>query len=312
MKRRIFTTDPAFDFSFDHIDAVQGLGFTTVVSHIDLKELKTKKHKSGRNIIDHDWFQTNLTDKAPGYQAVGLHLLPKDRSRLKLDGSIHGQHIGDRDDVNEYFVCASTQKDFDKRVLHEEGHEYETDDIVLHHYSAGGNFKEFYRRIILMLKLKFLQLQLAQLLMRKPLSKFIQDAIGHDASPSDLAPDELGCAESVSTILHSYEFGRFDIVTYTLTLYDILRKRPDYEQITIPEPNAIILSPTTMGNDKFPGHTGFVRRFENGDWVIASNNSFGTNKGKFTDNMTLKGWTKRYAKEGGFPVFFFRKKGTST
>jgi hypothetical protein len=304
MKRRIFTTDPAFDFTFDRIDAVQGFGFTTLVSHIDLKELKTKKHKSGRNIIDHDWFQEHLTDKSPGFQSVGLHLLPKDRSRLKLDGSIHGQHIGDRDDVNEYFVCASTQKDFDKRVLHEEGHEYETDDISLHYYATRGDFETFYRRIrpssfmdILKLKLKALQLQLAQLLMRKTFLQACTEALGTDATPDDLVPDTVACAITVSTLIRKVD-PSFPLIAGTWTLWDVVRHRKDWQLVSEPVPGALVLSPTGTGKKGTVGHVGVIME----DGTIASNNS---KTGKFEKNYTLASWRAYFAVKQGMPVHIF-------
>lgn len=138
--------------------------------------------------------------------------------------------------------------------------------------------------------------------MRKSLLQLVEEHIGTDASPSDLAPDELGCAESVSTILNKYESGRFNIVTGTYSLLDSLLMCQDYKQVPVPIPGAIIISATGTSTKKGAvGHTGFV--LENG--VIASNDS---RTGKFLKNYTVDTWNAYYKDKLAFPVYYFIKK----
>lgn len=125
--------------------------------------------------------------------------------------------------------------------------------------------------------------------------------IGIDASPNDLVPDELGCAETVSNIIQQYD-SSFPIITGTWTLWDYLRRHPKARQVTIPMPGAIVISPT--GESKhgrkapFVGHTGFVSARN----TIMSNDSA---TGKLLINYTVDTWKARWEKEGGYPVYYF-------
>lgn len=123
--------------------------------------------------------------------------------------------------------------------------------------------------------------------------------LGTDASPNDLAPDELGCAETVSTIINKASF-KMPIILSTREFYNYLNT--NWLQVSVPLPGDIILSPTGFGgkNGVANGHTGIVGTGE----AIMSNNS---STGKFERNYTLASWKARYADKGGYPVWFFRK-----
>lgn len=125
--------------------------------------------------------------------------------------------------------------------------------------------------------------------------------LGKDASPSDEAPDEFGCAETVNAI-HKQCFGDSiggDVSTYRL--YQALLKRKDFIRAEVPETGDIIISPTGYGNGVVKnGHAGIVMK----DGKIASNNS---KTGLFQENYTLISWDKRFAQLSGYPVYFYRK-----
>lgn len=123
--------------------------------------------------------------------------------------------------------------------------------------------------------------------------------LGKDASPNDLAPDELACAESVSDIINQAGFP-MPIILSTKELYNYLKI--NWLQITTPLAGDVIISPTGLGgnNGITNGHTGIVGL--NG--VIMSNNSA---TGNFLQNYTLSTWKARYQDKGGFPILFFRK-----
>lgn len=125
---------------------------------------------------------------------------------------------------------------------------------------------------------------------------------GKDASPNDLAPDELGCADSVCAIL--FKSLKEPGVKYTVStaqLYRELSYSYNWMMVQIPKRGDVIISPTGWGNGGLSnGHTGIMVS-EN---EIASNNS---NTGKFEQNYTIQTWKDRYVKLGGFPVFYFRK-----
>jgi hypothetical protein len=126
--------------------------------------------------------------------------------------------------------------------------------------------------------------------------------INTDASPQDIAPDELGCAESVSNIVRSV-IPNFPVITGTWTLYDRLNKDSRFDKVSDPQRGDIIISPTgTLANAPFPGHVGILSDYTN----IMSNDS---NSGEWRQNYTLRTWNARW-KAAGYPVYFYRYNGT--
>lgn len=125
--------------------------------------------------------------------------------------------------------------------------------------------------------------------------------LGTDVSPEDLAQDELGCAESVSTILAQY-FPPFQVITGTYTLYLALKGAVEFVEVKSPLPGDIVISPTGLGgkNKIKHGHTGIV-----GEYLTIMSNDSAT--GKWITNYTVDSWRKRYGSTGGYPVVFFRK-----
>lgn len=126
--------------------------------------------------------------------------------------------------------------------------------------------------------------------------------IGRDASPNDVAPDELGCAESVQDV-HKAAFGSYlgaNIVS-TASLYQTLCARHDFAKVLNPLPGDIIISPTGMGgkNGVLNGHTGIIAKYG-----ILSNDS---RTGTWEENYTLDAWRRYYGVKGGYPLFYFRK-----
>ena len=125
--------------------------------------------------------------------------------------------------------------------------------------------------------------------------------IGKDASPNDEAPDEFGCAESVSTIL--LKSGCIiPIFLSTSELNVFLLKSPNWALIASPRRGDVIMSPTGMGgkNGVNHGHTGIMLS----PTLIASNNSA---TGSFEQNYTLDSWTRRYKIKGNYPILFYRR-----
>jgi peptidoglycan hydrolase-like protein with peptidoglycan-binding domain len=127
--------------------------------------------------------------------------------------------------------------------------------------------------------------------------------IGRDASPSDLAPDEVGCADSVSAVLQTAlgsEMG-IDYTISTALLYKELMASKAYTMVQTPQAGDILVSPTGLGNGGLSnGHTGIWG--ENG--LIMSNSSA---TGNFMQNYNADTWKARYVALGGFPMCTFRK-----
>jgi hypothetical protein len=152
--------------------------------------------------------------------------------------------------------------------------------------------------------LSFLQRLLAKLLMKPSLLQACKDALGTDASPKDLANDEVGCAETVTNILRKvYPETPIDLSTKSLFSYF---ESPKNGWVRVDDylPETIVLSYTSSGVRGSIGHVGIM--MDNG--TIASNNSFGVNKGKFTQNFTPATWKKRYSDIQQMPIYLYRRK----
>lgn len=148
--------------------------------------------------------------------------------------------------------------------------------------------------------IRLLQTVLKSLSMKPTLSDVARGYLGTDASPSDRASDEFGCSESVTTIVKQL-YPEMPIILGTWTLWMHLRDpKNGWVEVDGYEQDAIVISPT--GTGRGTGHVGICM----GDDLIASSNSIGTLKGKFTQNYTVGTWTGRYAQKQGMPVLFFK------
>lgn len=144
---------------------------------------------------------------------------------------------------------------------------------------------------------KLLQyLGIKQATMKKNLYAVTLQNLNVDISPRDLAPDVLGCAESVSEMVRKVLPG-FPVITGTSTLYATLLKHPKFRRVAGYQPGTIIISPTGMGDGAFPGHTGICLAGEK----IASNTSA---NGKFEQNYTQESWRNRWGAHK-FPIYYF-------
>lgn len=144
-----------------------------------------------------------------------------------------------------------------------------------------------------------------QLLMKTSLLQVCKDHLGTDASPNDEAPDELGCANTL-TVLLKQVYPEVPVMVSTIKLYEYLKNPSNgFKYVSESEigPETIIISPTASGNGKIPGHCGVF--LENK--LIASNSSLPPNVGKFIVNFTVDTWKARYRDFGGMPVFYFVK-----
>lgn len=124
--------------------------------------------------------------------------------------------------------------------------------------------------------------------------------IGLDASPNDVAPDELGCAETVNEIVKKalgYPAGG---TVSTNQMYKALAKSTKFIKVDQALPGDIIISPTGYGTGGLPnGHVGI---FDTPELIMSNSSKTGT----FEKNYTLTEWVKRYRNKGGYPIYFFR------
>lgn len=120
-----------------------------------------------------------------------------------------------------------------------------------------------------------------------------QSMIGKDASPKNLAPQELSCAEGVSNIIHKV-FSDFPTdVLSTADLHTLLKKSPHFTSTLTPKRGCVIVSPRTAIQ---PGHTGIFIS----DTEIASNSSA---TGLFQNNYNFEGWIKYFRITKGLHAF---------
>lgn len=127
-------------------------------------------------------------------------------------------------------------------------------------------------------------------------------ALGTDASPHDVAPDEYGCAETVWDVLDST--GLPNDIPFTVStnqLYKGLLASKYFIKVDQPLEGDILISPTGYGNGNLSnGHVGIIGQLP----AIMSNSSA---TGKFEENYTLDTWKARYVDIGGYPMAYFRR-----
>lgn len=121
--------------------------------------------------------------------------------------------------------------------------------------------------------------------------------LGKDASPVDLAADDLGCAESVTNIIHKV-IPEVPIITGTYNLLEHLKNSSKFKQTVFLRPGTIILCATGTGNGRIRGHTGIL-----GEKAIIMSSDSAT--GLWLENFTYGSWYHKYATIGGFKVYLF-------
>lgn len=293
-------------------------------------------YKKGGTYIDWKWLKANCP--ALGHNAVCLHISERERTRLGLkhpdqDVELGGVYNKDSDNVFDFVVIADEYSRsyggmtaFVRIFVHELSHGFShfrgvTDFTHIYDYKLKNIKSIFYTHSFsiwnkLAAQVESLKLQILSLtkgfdMKNQPnkhdtletVSVLYQEAIkaiGMDASPEDLAPDELGCAETVSSIVRKV-LPDFPVITGTWVLNDKLSKDERFERVGEPEIGAIIMSPTGMGNGTFPGHTGIC-----GDKNTIMSNVSAT--GKFDQNYTIESWKLRYMVKGQFPMIYYRLK----
>src|SRR5687768_13658767 len=99
--------------------------------------------------------------------------------------------------------------------------------------------------------------------------------IGKDASPRDLAPDEYGCAETISAVIqNAFPELRFPTFLSTRELFDYFNRSPSFRTAGEPNYGFIILSVTGTGTGRVPnGHVGIIGKRASPDgspWIMSN------------------------------------------
>jgi len=128
--------------------------------------------------------------------------------------------------------------------------------------------------------------------------KICLDALDTDVTPKDLVSDEFSCAEVVSTLIQKLlpDFRTY-ASTQDLDAKLFLDKR--FKRLNVPERGCIWVSPRTKSTF---GHSGVQISNE----IIASNNSFGVFKGKFTGNYNAETWKKEFEIKRGLKTYYYK------
>jgi len=157
------------------------------------------------------------------------------------------------------------------------------------------------------IKQEELKVELKKKSMNEKLYELAKSKIGIDVSPRDIAPDDLACAESVSTLLNIVD-PTIPVMTGTYVLWDFIKDDIRFERIYEPVAGCVVISPTGLGNGVLKnGHTGIYIS----DTEICSNSSYPDKNGViglWTQNYTRESWRARYYYKGGYPVYLFKFK----
>jgi len=129
------------------------------------------------------------------------------------------------------------------------------------------------------------------------LIKVCVDALGTEVTPQDRIPDEVACSEVMTTLVQKV-FSDFPILPSTRDLFNKLKSDKRFKATLTPRQGVIIVSPRT------PTTIGHVGTFVT-DSMIASNNSFGVNKGKFTGNYSWNGWINEFRNNRNLKIYLF-------
>lgn len=127
--------------------------------------------------------------------------------------------------------------------------------------------------------------------------KIATDALDTEVTPQDITPDEVACAEVLSTLIRKV-FPDFPMIVSTIELFQRLKNDKRFVVTLSPQRGAIVISPT-KGYTR--GHCGVFITNER----IASNNSFGQLKGKFTGNYQWDSWIKEFINKRGLHTYLF-------
>lgn len=316
---------------------VQTSGFSYQSIDTNFDNIPFSKYDNGEGTpnvlgVDRAWYDKNITPLGIGFDIV-LFVLPRSQWqepnrargwRTDYDqGPVELQIACDEDELSKaggWSQFSRKQSAFFLLATHEILHALfmiSGQADVTHYWWDRGQLEKArdsvripknYSLPGLIRSLNYLQALLKTLTMTKetPSDKIYNRAvamIGTDASPSDIAPDELGCAESVSTILNGL-YPDFPIITGTATLYETISKRKDFVRLTKPERGCLIIYPTGYGNGGLKNGHIFIYGDDN---HLYSNNSNSKPKGLWDDHWTLAEARTYYQGKGGYPEILLKK-----
>lgn len=274
----------------------------------DNARFEKKETKKGYYAIDKAWFRDTYSVRARGYDFCVAYFSKTQWKKLQKKNKSAAESVEHNYGVSEIALSGSLVKrssrplapkvnesEFVVRLLHEMchgmfDHKLKVKDVTHEYHYEKKNLLD---AIKLWNKKKLTN--------REKLYVSALVCLGKDATPNDLVPDELACAETVNAI-HKYAFW-FEIGggASTYQMYKALLSHKDFIKVDQPMAGDIVISPTGYGNGKLSnGHVGIVGA---NDTIMSNSSKTGT----FESNYTLVSWKKRYVTLGGYPMHYFRR-----
>jgi hypothetical protein len=130
--------------------------------------------------------------------------------------------------------------------------------------------------------------------MQEKFLKVCLDALDEEVTPKDEVPDNVACAQTLSTLLKKV-LPDFPIIASTKDLDAKLYMDKRFKRITEPKRGCIVISPRTQSTN---GHTGTFITSER----IASNDS---KTGKWVGNYSWQGWIKEFRDRRGLKIYLY-------
>lgn len=270
-----------FDSQLVNFDIKDNSNYETKTSLSWLKLVKTTSIKP--EVI------YNIGIPRPEYDG---YVLMCDKTKSKESSSLYGQHtVYNGKHVIEIYAYKGSKN----KVMW--GYPYTTYNLI-HEVIHALDYRRGVKADVFHAYLKANQtLDLYIKCFNKTLLSLAKEYLGKDASPNDVAPDSLGCSDSVSTIIKQI-LPDFPIIVSTAELFKYLDKDKRFQRTTELTPGNILISPTGYGNGSITGHTGII-----GEDCIYSNNS---NTGLWDKHFTIKSWVARYRTQGKLPLYVFK------
>jgi hypothetical protein len=296
------------------LNTIQGANFTVEIEYRNIAPAVVN------NRITHEWMDS-LASQVGG-EFVGLHMSAAQAAKWGIRPSIRGASQIDDDLVHEFYFWADERTkrmgrdQFTETLIHEFRHGFMRgcgflDDT--HAVHADGDIRGAFlglkmasysprqrvieRKLTLIEKLRAIIKSMTPNSLYKQAIKFLNT----DASPKDIAPDSVGCADSVSTIIQTV-LPDFPVITGTYTLWQRLEKDARFVKVNVAKPGDVIISPTGLSKST-KVRNGHVGIFGEGDKIMSNTSA----NGKWEQNYTLPTWKKRW-ETAGYPIFIYHLK----
>lgn len=272
------------------------------------------------------WLKAHIFENTHDMEILHLNYAERDKLGMvhpDLHSGLGGEYDVDKDDIIDTLVIAemgqmaygyTNLSEFARVFIHEACHGFahwtQNNAMGMVHYYDDPNAGRYdllslpatfdfrphtwLTQIVGLLK-EMVSLKNKRMTLIEAAEKFLHK----DASPQDIANDEVGCAESMTEILKTI-FPTFKGSLSTLALKNILDKDSRFIKVLSPSENTIILCATTESHSKTVrnGHVGVIGKDGN---IISNSSATGT----MEYNYTLQSWKERF-ENNGYPIHYYK------